>query len=65
MSYIFVHIVRCFIQVVADICSGSEGKFLIEVRNRDLSWPEEMSTLVTTRVFRQRSNTGPLEKGEL
>ena len=28
------------------------------VRNRDLSWPEEMNTLVATRVFRERSNTG-------
>ena len=50
-------------KVVGDICSSDGGKLLIEVRNRDLSWPEEMNSLVTTRNFRERSNTGPLEKG--
>ena len=31
---------------------------IFSVRNRDLSWPEEMNTLVETRNFRERSNTG-------
>lgn len=48
---------------VGDIYSMHGGKLLIEVRNRDLSWPEEMNSLVTTRNFRERSNTGPLERG--
>lgn len=39
------------------------SQVLIEVRNRDLSWPEEMNSLVATRNFRERSNTGLLEKG--
>lgn len=32
--------------------------FTIVVRNRDLSWPEEMNSLIATRNFRERSNTG-------
>ena len=30
----------------------------VKVRNRDMSWPEEMNSLVATKNFRERSNTG-------
>ena len=32
--------------------------FVSAVRNRDMSWPEEMNSLVATKNFRERSNTG-------
>lgn len=36
---------------------------LIEVRNRDMSWPEEMSSLANNRSLREKLNLEPTEKG--
>jgi len=46
-----------------DYCIRDGHNILIEIRNRDMSWPEEMNSLVATKNFRERSNTGPLVKG--
>ncbi|XP_031572210.1 ubiquitin carboxyl-terminal hydrolase 32-like [Actinia tenebrosa] len=36
---------------------------LLEVRNRDMSWPEEMSSLATSKSLREKLNHDPTEKG--
>ncbi|XP_068211640.1 ubiquitin carboxyl-terminal hydrolase 32 isoform X1 [Palaemon carinicauda] len=39
------------------------AQILIEVRNKDLTWPEEMSQIASTRVMRIQSRQGCSEKG--
>ncbi|EDO39905.1 predicted protein [Nematostella vectensis] len=36
---------------------------LLEVRNRDMSWPEEMSSLASSKSLREKLNLEPTEKG--
>ena len=45
-------------KTVEDVPLNEGCHLLLEIRNRDLSWPEEMNSLVATRNFRERSNTG-------
>ncbi|XP_042222314.1 ubiquitin carboxyl-terminal hydrolase 32-like isoform X6 [Homarus americanus] len=39
------------------------AQILIEVRNKDLTWPEEMSQIASTRLIRTQSSQGVKEKG--
>ncbi|XP_045101683.1 ubiquitin carboxyl-terminal hydrolase 32-like isoform X2 [Portunus trituberculatus] len=39
------------------------AQVLIEVRNKDLTWPEEMSQITSTRVMHTQSSQGLKEKG--
>ncbi|XP_047141245.1 ubiquitin carboxyl-terminal hydrolase 32 isoform X2 [Hydra vulgaris] len=48
---------------VEDLELKDGSHLLIEIRNQDLSWPEEMNVVVATRNFKERSYTGLLEKG--
>ena len=59
---------RCGLQVEISIRTGLLALLCLllvvdftlsfAVRNRDMSWPEEMNSLVATKNFRERSNTG-------
>ncbi|XP_027228164.1 ubiquitin carboxyl-terminal hydrolase 32 isoform X2 [Penaeus vannamei] len=42
---------------------GDLSQVLIEVRNKDLTWPEEMSQITSTKVMRTQSRQGGNEKG--
>lgn len=37
---------------------GDLSQVLIEVRNKDLTWPEEMSQITSTKVMRTQSRQG-------
>ncbi|XP_071551468.1 ubiquitin carboxyl-terminal hydrolase 32 isoform X3 [Panulirus ornatus] len=39
------------------------AQVLIEVRNKDLTWPEEMSQIASTKLMRTQSSQGVKEKG--
>ncbi|XP_069942664.1 ubiquitin carboxyl-terminal hydrolase 32 isoform X4 [Cherax quadricarinatus] len=46
-----------------EVCVADLAQVLIEVRNKDLTWPEEMSQIASTRLMRTQSSQGVKEKG--
>ncbi|KAK7036664.1 Ubiquitin carboxyl-terminal hydrolase 32, partial [Halocaridina rubra] len=46
-----------------EACVSDLAQILIEVRNKDLTWPEEMSQIASTRVMRIQTRPGACEKG--